>query len=183
MESAVSLSGLVKTFKEHRAVDGLSFDVPAGTIFGLLGRNGAGKTTTIRMIMDIIRPDSGRVRVLGQDMHDGLKDRIGYLPEERGLYPKMKIQEVLTFQGAIQGLTRIFKKKCHEVRARCGGHSQTKTTKNQTKLGRDGRVLEQFLKLGLVFRLRDVPVVLERGIDDQLIDQCISHSRYLSQRS
>ena len=115
MESAVSLSGLVKTFKEHRAVDGLSFEVPAGEIFGLLGRNGAGKTTTIRMIMDIIRPDSGRIRVLGQDMHDGLKDRIGYLPEERGLYPKMKIQEVLIFQGSIQGLTRA------DARSRVGG--------------------------------------------------------------
>lgn len=115
MESAVSLSGLVKTFKDHRAVDGLSFEVPAGEIFGLLGRNGAGKTTTIRMIMDIIRPDSGRVRVLGQEMHDGLKDRIGYLPEERGLYPKMKIQEVLTFQGSIQGLTRA------DARSRVGG--------------------------------------------------------------
>ena len=115
MESAVSLSGIVKTFNEHRAVDGLSFEVPAGEIFGLLGRNGAGKTTTIRMIMDIIRPDSGRVRVLGQEMHDGLKDRIGYLPEERGLYPKMKIQEVLTFQGSIQGLTRA------DARSRVGG--------------------------------------------------------------
>jgi len=104
MESAISLNALVKTFGEHRAVDGLSFEVPQGSVFGLLGRNGAGKSTTLRMIMDIIRPDSGEVRVLGRTMENGLKDRIGYLPEERGLYPKMKVQEMLEFQGTLKGL-------------------------------------------------------------------------------
>jgi ABC-2 type transport system ATP-binding protein len=103
MEAAVSLRSLVKTFGEHRAVDGLSFDVPAGEIFGLLGPNGAGKTTTIRMIMDIIRPDSGEVRVLGGAVAEGAKARIGYLPEERGLYPKMKVIEMLEYQGSIKG--------------------------------------------------------------------------------
>jgi len=106
MERAVSLDGVVKTFGKHQAVAGLSFDVPTGSIFGLLGRNGAGKTTTIRMMLDIIRPDSGRVEVLGSPTGDGAKDRIGYLPEERGLYPKMKLREVLAFQGAIKGLPR-----------------------------------------------------------------------------
>jgi ABC-2 type transport system ATP-binding protein len=105
MESAVSLDGVVKTFGDHRAVDGLSFDVPTGVVFGLLGRNGAGKTTTIRMMLDIIRPDAGRVEVLGRPTGDGTKDRLGYLPEERGLYPKMKVREMLAFQGAIKGLT------------------------------------------------------------------------------
>lgn len=104
MENAVSLSEVRKSFGEHRAVDGLTFDVPVGSVFGLLGRNGAGKTTTIRMIMDIIRPDSGRVSVLGRPMHNGTKDRVGYLPEERGLYPKMKVLDTLEFQGSIKGL-------------------------------------------------------------------------------
>jgi ABC-2 type transport system ATP-binding protein len=104
MEPAISLSNLRKTFGDHVAVDGLSFEVPHGSIFGLLGRNGAGKTTTIRMIMDIIRPDSGEVRVLGRPLDARTKDRVGYLPEERGLYPKMKVIEMLEFQGSIKDL-------------------------------------------------------------------------------
>ncbi len=103
MDPAVSLRDLVKTFGTHRAVDGVSLDIPAGEIFGLIGPNGAGKTTTIRMILDIIRPDSGEVRVLGEPAGDGTKGRIGYLPEERGLYRKMKVIEMLEFQGAIKG--------------------------------------------------------------------------------
>lgn len=105
MQAALSLDRLVKVFGEHRAVDGLSFEVPSGSIFGLLGRNGAGKTTTIRMIMDIIRPDSGQVFVLGNPMDAATKDRIGYLPEERGLYPKMKVIDLLEFQGSIKTLS------------------------------------------------------------------------------
>jgi ABC-2 type transport system ATP-binding protein len=104
MRPAISLDKVVKVFGEHRAVDGLSFDVPEGAVFGLLGRNGAGKTTTIRMIMDIIRPDSGHVTVLGESMNEAVKDRVGYLPEERGLYPKMKVLELLEFKGSIKGL-------------------------------------------------------------------------------
>jgi ABC-2 type transport system ATP-binding protein len=103
MESAVSLRDLVKTFGQHRAVDGISFEVPQGIIFGLIGPNGAGKTTTIRMILDIIRPDSGEIRVLGLPPGDGARDRIGYLPEERGLYRKAKVLEMLEFQGSIKG--------------------------------------------------------------------------------
>jgi len=105
MEAAVALQGVTKAFGDFRAVDRIDLDVPAGEIFGLLGPNGAGKTTTIRMIMDIIRPDSGEVRVFGAKLADGTKDRIGYLPEERGLYRKMKIAEMLEFQGAIKGMS------------------------------------------------------------------------------
>ena len=104
MEAAVAMQGVTKAFGDFRAVDRIDLDVPAGEIFGLLGPNGAGKTTTIRMIMDIIRPDSGEVRVLGAKLADGTKDRIGYLPEERGLYRKMKVAEMLEFQGAIKGM-------------------------------------------------------------------------------
>ena len=104
--ASISLRRLVKTFGSHRAVDRLSLEVPTGSIFGLLGRNGAGKTTTLRMIMDILRPDEGEVRVMGRPMSGETKDRIGYLPEERGLYPKMKVIEMLEFQGLIKGLAR-----------------------------------------------------------------------------
>jgi ABC-2 type transport system ATP-binding protein len=103
MESAVSLRDLVKTFGQHRAVDGISIEIPRGIIFGLIGPNGAGKTTTIRMILDIFRPDSGEVRVLGLPPGSGARDRIGYLPEERGLYRKTKVLEMLEFQGSIKG--------------------------------------------------------------------------------
>jgi ABC-2 type transport system ATP-binding protein len=104
METAVSLYDIRKTFGTHKAVDGLSFEIPRGTVFGLLGRNGAGKTTTIRMILDIIRPDSGSIEILGRPMDATVKDRLGYLPEERGLYPKMKVLDMLEFFGSVKGL-------------------------------------------------------------------------------
>ena len=103
MDSAVSLRNLVKTFGQHRAVDGVSLEIPRGHIYGLIGPNGAGKTTTIRMILDIIRPDSGEVVVLGTPAGDQVKDRVGYLPEERGLYRKTKVLEMLGYQGSLRG--------------------------------------------------------------------------------
>ncbi len=105
MTGILSLSELTKIFGDHRAIDGLSFEVPPGSIFGLLGRNGAGKTTTIRMILDIIRPDSGSIQVFGGAMQESAKDRIGYLPEERGMYPKMKLLDMLQFQGTVKNLS------------------------------------------------------------------------------
>jgi ABC-2 type transport system ATP-binding protein len=105
MDPAVRLAGVVKSFNDHRAIDGLSIEVPRGSIFGLLGRNGAGKTTTIRMVMDIIRPDEGEIRVLGRAMEEGTKDRTGYLPEERGLYPRMKVLDMLQFHATVKNLT------------------------------------------------------------------------------
>ncbi len=104
MGAAISIADVAKTFGTHRAVDGLGFEVAEGSIFGLLGRNGAGKSTTIRMILDIIRPDSGSIRIFGEPISDAIKDRIGYLPEERGLYPKMKVLDLLQFQGSVKGL-------------------------------------------------------------------------------
>ena len=105
MDSAVSLRSLAKTFGQHRAVDGISLEIPRGIIFGLIGPNGAGKTTTIRMILDIIRPDSGEVIVLGLPAGDQVKDKVGYLPEERGLYRKTKVLEMLEYQGSLRGAT------------------------------------------------------------------------------
>jgi ABC-2 type transport system ATP-binding protein len=104
MDIAVALNDIRKTFGSHRAVDGLSFEIPRGTVFGLLGRNGAGKSTTIRMIMDIIRPDSGSIEILGRSMDGSVKDRLGYMPEERGLYPKMKVLDMLEYFGSVKGL-------------------------------------------------------------------------------
>ena len=104
--SAVILDGVSKSFDGVRAVQGLSARVPRGTIYGFLGPNGAGKTTTIRMIMDILRPDGGRIEVLGAASARQAKDRVGYMPEERGLYPRMKVRNVLEFLAELKGVPK-----------------------------------------------------------------------------
>lgn len=105
-ESALALEGVSKSFRDIQAVCGLSVEVPGGCIYGFLGPNGAGKTTTLRMILDIIRPDSGTIQVLGARPACDSKDRIGYLPEERGLYPKMRVQDVLVYLARLKGLDK-----------------------------------------------------------------------------
>jgi ABC-2 type transport system ATP-binding protein len=100
----VELRNLRKAYDGHVAVDDLSLTVPAGTVFGLLGPNGAGKTTTIRMVMDILGPDRGEVRLFGRPRQPGDGRRIGYLPEERGLYRKMTVAEMLLFLAALNGV-------------------------------------------------------------------------------
>ena len=102
---AVFLDRVCKSFGEVRAVDNLSVRVPAGSIYGFLGPNGAGKTTTIRMIMNIFRPDSGNIKIFGDGSVEQAKTRIGYMPEERGLYRKMTVSKVLAYFGAIKGVT------------------------------------------------------------------------------
>ena len=101
---AVEATDLIKDFGATRAVDGVSLAVPAGSIFGLLGPNGAGKTTTLRMLLGIIDPTSGRRNVLGFDRPLEAAPLIGYLPEERGLYPSMHAREAIAFMGALRGL-------------------------------------------------------------------------------
>ena len=103
-EAALSCEHLVKTFDTLRAVDDLSLEVSSGQIFGLLGPNGSGKTTTIRMGLGIYVPDGGTVQVLGHQDPLSVRDHLGYLPEERGLYPRMRIDEQLAFLGSIRGL-------------------------------------------------------------------------------
>jgi len=102
--NAVLLDKVCKSFGQVHAVDNLSVQVPTGSVYGFLGPNGAGKTTTIRMIMNIIRPDSGRIEILGNGQIEQVKTRIGYMPEERGLYRKMTARKVLAYFGAIKGL-------------------------------------------------------------------------------
>jgi ABC-2 type transport system ATP-binding protein len=115
MENAIALSHVSKSFGKFRAVDDLSLVVPRGAMFGLLGPNGAGKTTSIRMIMNITAPDSGEIRILGQPMDRQMQNRIGYLPEERGLYRKMKVIDHLYFLAAIKEVGR------EEARQRIAG--------------------------------------------------------------
>jgi ABC-2 type transport system ATP-binding protein len=106
-EPAVEIEHVAKHYAEHVAVRDLSLTVPRGTVYGLLGPNGAGKTTTIRMMLDIIAPDRGTIRIFGQrNIARGVTDRIGYLPEERGLYKKMQVRRVLRFLAQLKGVAR-----------------------------------------------------------------------------
>ena len=101
---AVRLTGVTKTFGEHVAVRDLSLAVPAGSIYGFIGPNGSGKTTTLRMILHVIHPDRGEIELLGQTGTRAANDRVGYLPEERGLYKKLSVRQVLAYYGALKGM-------------------------------------------------------------------------------
>ncbi len=102
--TAVQISHVSKSFGDVKAVQDVSFEVYPGEVFGLLGPNGAGKTTTIRMILDIFRPDSGDIKVLGGKLTEEKKNRIGYMPEERGLYKDLKLEPTLIFLATLKGV-------------------------------------------------------------------------------
>jgi len=102
MENAVKVSNLSKSFNGQDVVRDISFDISKGEVFGLIGPNGAGKTTIIRMLLDIIRPDSGEIRILNDMLGEETKNKIGYLPEERGLYKKLTVLETLLYLGDLK---------------------------------------------------------------------------------
>lgn len=108
--TTLTIEHVYKSFEDVQAVQDLNLELSDGIIYGLLGPNGAGKTTTIRMIMDIIKPDRGRILLMGQPNSLQLRDEIGYLPEERGLYRKMKVGEQLAFLAEMKGLKSSFAK-------------------------------------------------------------------------
>jgi ABC-2 type transport system ATP-binding protein len=104
-ELAIDIRGIAKRYAEHVAVRDLSLQVPRGAVYGLLGPNGAGKTTTIRMILNVIAPDTGSITILGRPNTDpSVLDRLGYLPEERGLYRKMEVRRLLVFLAELKGV-------------------------------------------------------------------------------
>jgi len=113
---AVEISHLTKTFGALKAVDDVSFSIEKGELFGLLGPNGAGKTTCIRVMLDIFKADSGSAAVLGGPMSEAKKDRIGYMPEERGLYQDIPLERCLIYLGSLKGLNQA------EVRQRAAGY-------------------------------------------------------------
>ncbi len=110
-QMAIEVEHIVKNYGDFRAVDDLTFDVYAGEVFAMLGPNGSGKTTTMRMILDILKPDSGRISVLGGALDDARKDRIGYLPEERGLYRNVRVLEMMMYLATLKGLSRAEAKR------------------------------------------------------------------------
>lgn len=103
INNAIELNAVTKTFGNHVAVDQLDLAVPTGSIYGFIGPNGSGKTTTLRMILRIFQPDSGTVRVLGQTKGRTADDRLGYLPEERGLYKRMRVGDLLKYYAKLKG--------------------------------------------------------------------------------
>jgi len=103
---AAEVNHIVKSFRDKAAVNDLSFSVARGEIFGLIGPNGAGKTTTIRMMMDIIKPDSGDVTILGEKLSEASKNKLGYMPEERGLYKKLRVIDSIVYLASLKGMDR-----------------------------------------------------------------------------
>jgi ABC-2 type transport system ATP-binding protein len=102
-DSAIAIRNVTKRFGDHTAVDDVTLTVPRGSVYGFIGPNGSGKTTTIRMILNILLPDRGDINVLGETQTRAARDRVGYLPEERGLYRKMKVRRLLRYYGALKG--------------------------------------------------------------------------------
>ncbi len=121
MEHALVLERVTKRFGQVTAVDDFSLSVPTGCIYGFLGPNGAGKTTNIRMVMSIFYPDAGRISVLGHANAEAIKDRLGYLPEEKGLYKKMKTGEIVTYFGRLKGMDgATAKRRANDLLTRYG---------------------------------------------------------------
>lgn len=112
----VEVNHVIKAYADKVAVNDLSFAVSQGEIFGLIGPNGAGKTTTIKMMMDIIQPDSGEVTILGEKLSDATKDKLGYLPEERGLYKKQRVLETIVYLATLKGMNpRLAAEKAEQL--------------------------------------------------------------------
>jgi ABC-2 type transport system ATP-binding protein len=107
--NVVEIENVTKTFGSVTAVDNLSLNVPKGCIYGFIGPNGSGKTTTLRMIMNIFYPDSGIIRTFGEETYGTISSRIGYLPEERGMYKKMKVRDLLQFYGELKSGQKVNK--------------------------------------------------------------------------
>ena len=141
---AVEVNHIVKSFADKVAVDDLSFSVAQNEIFGLIGPNGAGKTTTIRMMMDIIKPDSGAVTILGEKLSEASKNRLGYLPEERGLYRKLTVMDSIVYLASLKGMDRhLVEEKANELLNQTGMLSHK--TKRIEELSRGMGQIIQFI--------------------------------------
>lgn len=130
-ETVIEVRGVSKFYGDFTAVDNVTFDVYRGEIFSMLGPNGAGKTSTIRMILDILKPDKGSIQVLGAPFSEKTKERIGYLPEERGLYKNVPVIELLTYLAALKGMTPTAAK--HKAEAMLEEFGMTANRKSKVK--------------------------------------------------
>jgi ABC-2 type transport system ATP-binding protein len=139
---AVEVSHIVKAFADKIAVDDLSFSVSQGEIFGLIGPNGAGKTTTIRMMMDIIKPDSGEVTIFGEKLGEAIKNRLGYLPEERGLYKKLRVIDSIVYFASLKGMDKHLAMEKAEVFLNQTGMLHTKRQKIEEMSKGMGQIIQ-----------------------------------------
>jgi ABC-2 type transport system ATP-binding protein len=136
LSTAVDVKNVTKSYASRVVVNDLSFKVSRNEIFGLIGPNGAGKTTTIRMMMDIIKPDSGEVRILGEQLSEGLKNRLGYLPEERGLYRKLSVMESILYLASLKGMDhRTAERRADELLVQTGMAAQKNKKVNELSKG------------------------------------------------
>ena len=138
---AIAVRNVTKRYGNFTAVDNLTFDVQRGEIFAMLGPNGAGKTTMLRMILDILVPDAGTIHVLGGPITERTKDRIGYLPEERGLYRNVRVLEVLTYLGTLKGMKRSdAEKRALQMLERVGLEEHAKSKISELSKGMQQKV-------------------------------------------
>ena len=128
---AVEVNHLYKSYAEVTAVNDLSFTVDPGEILGLIGPNGAGKSTTIKIILDFMKPDSGIVKIFGQPINEALKDQIGYLPEERGLYKRLTAIELILYLASLKGMDKAMAEKKANVLLEQTGMLESKKKKNK----------------------------------------------------
>lgn len=148
MSSLLTIQNVRKTFGKKVAVADVSFEVFPGEVFGLLGPNGAGKTTTIRMVLDIFKPDAGTIAVFGGPITPAKQDRIGYMPEERGLYPDMKVLDCLVYLGTLKGMTR------REAKGRAVGYLE------QLELGDQQKTKIENLSRGMTQKVQVIAAAL-----------------------
>jgi ABC-2 type transport system ATP-binding protein len=144
---AVEVNHVVKSFTDKVAVDDLSFSVAQGEVFGLIGPNGAGKTTTIRMMMDIIKPDSGEVTIFGEKLGEATKNKLGYLPEERGLYKKLSVLESIVYLASLKGMDKqAATEKADELLEKTG-MSATKSKKIEALSRGMGQIIQSIVTI------------------------------------
>jgi len=140
----VVVEHIVKAFADKIAVDDISFTIKPGEIFGLIGPNGAGKTTTIKMMMDIIKPDSGEVKILGETMSEATKNKIGYMPEERGLYKKQRVLDTIVYLASLKGMPpKAAEEKANQLLVQTG--MQATARKKMDELSKGMSQLIQFI--------------------------------------
>ncbi len=143
-EHVLELNKVSKRYGSFTAVDEISFSIPAGSIYGFLGPNGAGKTTTIRMILDILKPDAGDIRILGEPCALNVRHRIGYLPEEKGLYKKMRVWAIIAYFATLKGMSnKEAKLRAFELLERYGlkDYSEAKVESLSKGMGQKVQVL------------------------------------------
>ena len=160
----IEVQNFSKSFGKQKAVNQLSFEVQSGEIFGFLGRNGAGKTTTIRALLNIMEPDEGQLNVFGERFHDELMQRIGYLPEERGLYARATVMDTVMYLGRLRGLSRF------EVRSR------TKVLLERFELTEHQNKKIQNLSSGMQQKVQIIQAILHRP-ELLILDEPFSRTR------